>query len=163
MVVGSETRKRKYLYHPCCRYRMETSPPTPMSLPPALPPPPSRRQIAFFPSFHVLRLSNVHLLVSSHQHLSFSLSLNVSHGFSTTPKLLTRNMSWGERMESHQQDTSKNTTSGARHASVPLDFLTKENRTEASRCEASRTTGLREVYHDFIRQGQGEHEHDTPP
>lgn len=66
-------------------------------------------------------------------------------------------------MESHQQDTLKNTTSGARHASVPLDFLTKENRTEASRREASRTTGLREVYHDFIRQGQGEHEHDTPP
>lgn len=167
MVVGSETQRRKYLYHPCCRYRIETSPPTPMSLPPALPPPrPSSPSLpptdCLFPQLScssALEGSSSRLVPSA----SLILSLNGSHGFSTALKLLTRNMSWGERTESHQQDTSKNTTSGARHASVPLDFLTKENRTEASRCEASRTTGLREVYHDFIRQGQGEHEHDTPP
>lgn len=166
MVVGLEThQRRKYLYPQCTlavvtEWRLVRPHPCP-SLPPFLPLPPADR-LPFSPACMFFG-SRGFIFSSRPISISHHLSLNGSHGFSTTLKLLTRNMSWGKRTESHQQDTSKNTTSGARHASVPLDFLTKENRTEASRREASRTTGLREVYHDFIRQGQGEHEHDTPP
>lgn len=76
MVVGSETQRRKYLYPQCTlavvtEWRLVRPHPC-LSLPPFLPSRPPTD--CLFPSFHVLRLSKVHLLVSSHQHLSFSLS-----------------------------------------------------------------------------------------